>query len=183
MPVPAHSCNLPIQVPPSFLYFAYGSNMSARRLQARTPSATPVGAAELPGYKLVFDKRGRDGSAKADCERTGAPTDLVLGGLYQIKEGERSALDQAEGLGNGYDAVEIVLNTDQGPMRALTYVATDKQPGLVPYGWYMQHVLTGAREFGLPESYTASVAGVASRKDPDAAREASELSIYAESGC
>lgn len=164
----------------TFLYFAYGSNMSARRLQARTPSATPIGAAELSGYKLVFDKWSRDGSAKADCEKTGDPTDIVFGGLYQINASERPALDKAEGLGNGYDAVEIVLKTKQGAVKALTYVATDKRPGLLPYIWYLQHVLSGAKEFGLPENYTTSVASLASQKDPNVTREASELSIYSE---
>jgi hypothetical protein len=66
----------------TFLYFAYGSNMSAPRLRARTPSAEPIGAAKLPGFRLVFDKWGRDDSAKADCEHTDAPDHVVHGGLF-----------------------------------------------------------------------------------------------------
>lgn len=41
-----------------FLYFAYGSNNSPARLRTRTPSAEPIEAARLPGFRLVFDKWG-----------------------------------------------------------------------------------------------------------------------------
>lgn len=163
----------------TFLYFAYGSNMSVRRLQTRTPSASAIGPAEISGYKLVFDKWSRDGSAKADCEKTGNSSDLVLGGLFQIDDSQRSALDKAEGRGMGYDVVDLVVSTAAGPVMALTYVATDKRPGLTPYGWYLEHVLTGAKEFGLPENYIQSIAGLCTQQDPNSAREAKELAIYA----
>jgi gamma-glutamylcyclotransferase len=149
----------------TFLYFAYGSNMSAPRLRARTPSAEPIGAAKLPGFRLVFDKWGRDDSAKADCEHTDAP--------------DRPALDRAEGMGQGYNACEVALKTECGTVTAWTYVATDKRPGLLPYGWYLQHVLIGAKAWWLPHRYITSIASLPSVPDPDSARHAMELSIYA----
>lgn len=161
-----------------FLYFAYGSNLSVPRLRARTPSAEPIGAATLPGFRLVFDKWSRDGSAKADCERTGAPSSVVHGGLFRIDAADRPALDRAEGLGHGYDACEVALETERGTVTAWTYVATDKRPGLLPYSWYLQHVLVGAKTFRLPQRYIASIASLPSVDDPDAARHAMELSIY-----
>lgn len=51
-------------------YFAYGSNMLTERLIARTPSARPVGTSLLPGHRLTFHKRGRDGSGKCDAFET-----------------------------------------------------------------------------------------------------------------
>ena len=36
------------------LYFAYGSNMSTPRLQARLPHARPLGPAWLDGHRLAF---------------------------------------------------------------------------------------------------------------------------------
>jgi hypothetical protein len=162
----------------TFLYFAYGSNLSIQRLRARTPSAEPIGAAELPGFRLVFDKRGRDGSAKADCERTDAPDPVVHGGLFRIHAADRPALDRAEGLGQGYDACEVALKTERGTMTAWTYVATDKRPGLLPYGWYLRHVLIGAEAFRLPSAYVAAIRSLPSMADPDTARHAMELSIY-----
>jgi gamma-glutamylcyclotransferase (GGCT)/AIG2-like uncharacterized protein YtfP len=165
----------------TFLYFAYGSNMSAARLRAadRTPSAQLIGAAHVSGYRLVFDKVGRDGSAKADCERTDAPTDLVHGALFRIDHRDRPALDRAEGLGNGYDASGISVHTDSGAVSALTYLATRKDATLKPLTWYMHHVLQGARQCGLPDAYVAAIEGVAAVRDLDLGRETRELSIYA----
>ncbi|VTU32325.1 gamma-glutamylcyclotransferase family protein [Variovorax sp. PBL-E5] len=164
----------------TFLYFAYGSNMSAPRLLAadRTPSAQWMGAARVAGYRLVFDKVGRDGSGKADCERTGAPTDVVHGALFRIALGDRPALDRAEGLGNGYDAFEIGVDTDSGVASALTYLATRKDAALRPFTWYMHHVLHGARQCGLPSAYIAAIERVTAVRDLDAVRETHELSIY-----
>ena len=72
----------------TFLYFAFGSNMSVLRLRARAPSALPVGQARVKKYRLVLDKWSRDGSAKADCGRTQNPTDKVIGGLYCVDASE-----------------------------------------------------------------------------------------------
>jgi gamma-glutamylcyclotransferase len=53
-------------MPRTSLYFAYGSNMFARRLSARTPSAMRIGTGFVEGRKLTFDKVSTDGSGK--CE-------------------------------------------------------------------------------------------------------------------
>jgi hypothetical protein len=167
--------------PDTFLYFAYGSNMSPERLRAedRTPSAVLLGAGRVSGYRLVFDKIGRDGSAKADCVRTAAPQDVVHGAIYRIARRERPALDAAEGLGRGYDAFDIEVETDAGRISALTYGATHKDAALLPFSWYLQHVLNGAKRCRLPAPYVAAIKRVATIRDPDAEREARELSIYA----
>lgn len=162
----------------TFLYFAYGSNMSIRRLRARTPSAELLGSAKVSGYRLVFDKWSRDGSAKADCHKTGNLTDQVLGALFRIGKNDRAALDTAEGVGNGYDAIEIVVFSAGAAHKVLTYIATDKRPGLQPYAWYIQHVLMGARELGLPADYVADIERIASQVDPLPERHVDELAIY-----
>ena len=163
----------------TFLYFAYGSNMSARRLQARAPSAELIGRAEVMGFRLTFDKFSRrDGSGKADCEKTRDPTDQVLGGLYRVNAADRDALDAAEGAGFGYEATDIVVQSRDGPRRALTYLATDKRPGLTPYTWYLRHVVEGARELGLPMDYVTQIERVPALSDPNPEREAREFAIY-----
>ena len=166
--------------PETFLYFAYGSNMSAERLRVadRTPSAKWIGIGRVTGYRLVFDKVGMDGSGKADCERTAKLRDVVHGALFHIAHGDRPALDRAEGLGNGYDAFDIDVETESGIVQALTYRATRKDATLKPFTWYMQHVLNGARQCGLPQAYVASIESVAAIRDLDVGREARELCIY-----
>ena len=47
-------------------YFAYGSNLVMARLRARVPVFGLIGPARLPAMRLTFDKRGSDGSGKAN---------------------------------------------------------------------------------------------------------------------
>jgi hypothetical protein len=53
----------------SVLYFAYGSNLKWTRMRQRIPSARREAIAFLDRYRLVCNKRGRDGSAKANLVR------------------------------------------------------------------------------------------------------------------
>lgn len=166
-----------------FLYFAYGSNMSSRRLRAanRAPSAVAVSSASLAGYRLVFDKASKDGSSKADCERTGKPHDLVYGALFSISEVDAQALDVAEGaLGAkpGYRRAEVEVMTSAGLQRARTYLAVEKREGLLPYPWYIQHVLAGTMEFALPSDYVERIERQETMPDADANRSDAELAIY-----
>jgi len=163
----------------TFLYFAYGSNMSVRRLRARTPSAVPLGQAHVGGYRLMFNKAGQDGSAKAACEATGDAADRVIGGLFRIDEAERPALDHAEGLGRHYNAVNIDLAGPEGPRQAMTYIAIDRQPGLLPFDWYLTHVLQGTKDFGLPADYVADISRIATQADQRPGYPDKELGIYA----
>ncbi|RQR59360.1 gamma-glutamylcyclotransferase [Burkholderia sp. Bp9125] len=162
-----------------FLYFAYGSNMSVERLVSRTPSARVVAIGYVPGHRLVFDKFSRkDGSGKCDCERTDDGNDSVCGVLYAITETDRRALDKAEGAGYGYEPRQVDVETEQGAVLALTYIATDKRHGLNPYHWYKRHVLAGARQARLPANYIAAIEQVQSIDDPDSERAAQESRIY-----
>ena len=60
-------------------YFAFGSNMSTRRLGARIPEAVALCVGELRAWTLLCNKTGLDGSAKANIERsaTGAVWGVV----------------------------------------------------------------------------------------------------------
>ena len=84
-------------------YFAYGSNMCAGRLQGRVPSATFIRIAKLTGHSFRFHKRSTDGSAKADAFETGNPSDFIWGVIFDIAEAQKPKLNDAEGLGHGYE--------------------------------------------------------------------------------
>lgn len=156
-------------------YFAYGSNMSLRRLQARVPAARPLGTAVLAGHALRFHKAGRDGSAKCDAFHTADVSDAIHGVLFHIDDAGKSVLDRVEGLGAGYDEKQVTLACGT---TAITYVATHIDEGLLPFHWYKQHVLVGAREARLPVDYVGLIECHPSREDPDAARHARETSIH-----
>lgn len=162
----------------TFNYFAYGSNMSTRRLRARTPSARVIGVASLAGRRLAFHKVStKDGSGKCDVIEAGSGS--VTGVLFEIEQGEKADLDRIEGLNHGYREESVTVELASGAIeRATTYVATNTNPELKPFTWYKQHVIEGAREANLPASYIEALEAVPAIKDPDKAREAKELAIY-----
>ncbi len=161
------------------LYFAYGSNMSFKRLAARTPSASLHGVAALPGYRLKFHKSGRDGSAKCDVVASAENQSAVHGVIYRISRTDKAELDKFEGLGRGYDETVITLvDHNEQSVDVNLYIATHTDPLLKPYHWYKQHVLVGAIENGLPTNYIRQIEQVESIADVDSDRHQQELSIY-----
>ena len=148
-------------------YFAYGSNMLRRRLQERVASAVPLGVARLDGYSLRWHKRSKDGSGKCDAYRTDDAADCIWGVLYEMDASDKPVLDGIEGVGVGYDAIEVNGDLDGKVLRACTYVATDIDATLKPYDWYKGLVLAGAKEAGLPEEYITGVEAAGSIEDPD----------------
>lgn len=162
-------------------YFAYGSNMSHARLQARVPSAKPICNAYLPGHALRFHKKGADGSAKCDVVATGCETDRVHGVVFEFHLPEKPMLDFYEGPKYQEALVELVSES-QALLQAYLYVVADKQAytdrHLKPYHWYKHHVVYGARQAGLPADYVANLLAVESVLDENHERTQQELSIY-----
>jgi ribosomal protein S18 acetylase RimI-like enzyme len=127
----------------SFLYFAYGSNLWPPRLRSRCPSTQVVTTARLKGWSLHWDKPSVDGSAKLNIRPEANAS--VTGALYEIEDGERQALDEAEPLYS-----PIVVEVDGG--RALTYTYEGSATEELPYDWYLALVEAGARHHGLDPS-------------------------------
>jgi len=161
-------------------YFSYGSNMSLSRLGKRIKNPTPIGTYSLPMYDLRFHKVSKkDGSGKCDAYFTGSGADIVWGRLYEIDELSKSELDKYEGVGAGYEEKIVkVYGFDGDIVEAITYVATNINESLKPYTWYKTHVLHGARDAALPESYIQKVELIDSIFDSNKAREQDELSVY-----
>jgi gamma-glutamylcyclotransferase len=166
-------------MPGTFLYFAYGSNMFARRLAARTPSAVRITTAFVEGRRLAFDKVSTDGSGKCDIEATGNPANRVYGVLFRIATAEERALDEAEGLGHGYRKDDITVVTSEGTIAAIAYFATEKDPKRRPYDWYKAFVLQGATENALPTAYIELIRAVPSQPDCDTSRRARNEALLA----
>lgn len=161
------------------LYFAYGSNMSTRRIRQRVPSAQVLAVAALDGHRLAFHKLGRDGSAKCDAVTSETGGEQVHGVVYRIDPAHRPWLDAAEGLGSGYEYKTVTVRlTDGGSVSAFTYYATHLDPARKPYAWYKEHVLRGAMEHGLPAPYVDMIAGIPTETDRDPHRRDLELAIY-----
>lgn len=162
------------------LYFAYGSNMSSARLRERVPSAVQKHTGYLKKYAIRFHKVGfRDGSAKCDACETGDPDDYVAGVIYSISPAEKKLLDNAEGLGYGYEIKNVAIKTISGQIvDAFMYYATIIDKSLRPFHWYKHHVIWGAKEHKLPDEYIDRLISVASIDDSDSPRATNELNVY-----
>lgn len=139
-----------------------------------------LGMAILEGYDLRFHKISKlDGSAKCDAMETGDPAHKVFGILFEITESGKLILDRIEGLGHGYNDKNVRVELDNGKsVNAITYYATSIDPELKPFIWYKEHILRGAVENGLPQSYIQKIMDVEAIADPDRLRDAKEMSIY-----
>lgn len=161
-------------MPQALKYFAYGSNLHPHRLRQRVPSCTTIGAATLFGHSLRYHKVGRDDSGKCNVWHTGEASDRVIGVVYEMLAEERPLLDAAEGLGHGYELTEQRV-FGEIEHEVFFYVA---QPAhidddMLPWCWYRDLVLHGARAHGLPADYVASLERAPFKPDPD--RERREL--------
>jgi len=124
----------------SFPYFAYGSNLWVPQLRSRCPSATPRRTAVLDGWRLVCDKPSADGSAKFNIRP--AEGESVAGVIYQIDDGERQKLDEAEPL---YTPIGVDMDGE----RVLTYTFEGEPYRTAPFDWYLAIALAGAAQHGL----------------------------------
>ena len=86
-------------------------------------------------------------------------------------------LDKIEGLGNGYAEREVVVLSESGAaFEAVTYFATNIDASLKPRDWYVEHVLRGAREHGLPPEYISEIEAIEATPDPENYEK--EMAIY-----
>ncbi len=165
---------------PSFLYFAYGSNLLSSRLRERTPSASVVGTGVLRQHALRWHKAATDGSGKCDVVPCGdsASDSQVHGVVWHIHLSDKPALDAAETLGVGYAERQVTIEmSDRRTLQAWAYIALKTDPDSVPYDWYHALVLTGAREHALPHAYLKTLEAVLTKADADAQRAARHFGL------
>ncbi len=119
--------------PEPVIYFAYGSNMSTARLRKRLPSCKAIGIATLPGHSLHFHKRSADKSGKCNAFASG-DDDSVIGVLFSFDPAERAKLDDAEGVGSGYEPVMITVINDKAVSGAPTPSGFQREIGVKTQG-------------------------------------------------
>lgn len=135
-------------------YFAYGSNMDSKQMAGR------VGRCDIEwrtgyvqDYKLVFNKPGRDNSGKANIEP--CPGEVVWGVLYKLTREELEKLDKHEGVGSGdYYRKCLKVTLESGEIVvAECYFACKTRSGLKPNRDYLERIISGGEEHGLPKGY------------------------------
>ena len=135
------------------LYFAYGSNMSPKQMQARCPGARPAGKAELSGWRFIITKRGTANIVPAEGG-------TVIGTLWRCLPHHLAMLDRYEAVRlRIYRRRTVVVRLGEGhAAHAIVYVASLHQPGRARREYLTTAVLPGARAFGLPDAYLAEIA-------------------------
>lgn len=149
-------------------YVAYGSNLHPLRLQQRAPSASPLAVVHLRHQLVTFHKRSNDGSGK--CNLTPDDDSTSYGVLYKMTPHDMTALDAAEGPEYLRQLLQVTIgNKIYTPT---VYIARSESidASLVPYCWYRDLVVQGARYFNFPASYVAALQGVPCTNDPDVTR-------------
>ncbi len=163
----------------SIVYFAYGSNLSRSRIEARLGACLSLGAACLKGYRLRFHKRGVDASGKCNILNVADDRRRVYGGLYRLTASQARDLDKFEG--QGYVRQNVTVLHQQRPLEAYTYIASGHwiDDSLRPYDWYHALVLQGALELGLPGTYVSGISATRFNIDPDPDRRRTNRQLLA----
>ena len=141
---------------PTVWYFAYASNMSQAQMKSRAGHVFEVQAGTLTNYELVFNRKVRGGTATANIRP--APGKRVLGVLFKIPDAAFRNLDRFEGVPQHYRRIEVKVSGSNGhPVNAQVYIATKVEKGLRPAAHYLQTILDGAVEHGLPADYVEEI--------------------------
>jgi len=140
-------------------YFAYGSNMSGARLCERIERPERICVARLAGWRLVYNKPGRDGSGKANLVPDAGAH--VHGVVWSIAQHDWPILDRFE---PGYARTRLAVEAEDDRVHeTLAYLHPTRGPELVPHAWYVQYLIDGAREHGLPDAYLRALKSVPTR--------------------
>ena len=141
-------------------YFAYGSNMDHHQmLVERCPGAKFIAAALLDQHWLFFDGYSAYwAGAVANIDTS--ENDEIWGGLFEITEEHFNRLDEYEGCPKYYTrkSVEVEIIDIKKKVTAWTYYREAHPTGL-PSRRYIDAVLHGAKDCGLPEDYVMSAFG------------------------
>ena len=141
-------------------YFAYGSNMNRAQMRSRAGQILEEQPARLENYEMLFNKKARGGSATANIHP--APGKTVYGVLYKIPEAAFRNLDRYEGVPEHYRRIEVSVTHGAGKkVAAQAYIATKVEKGLRPASHYLQNILDGAAEHGLPAEYIGEIKAAA----------------------
>lgn len=143
-------------------YFAYGSNMFTKQLEERVHRVgLKWNVGVLENYSLQFNKKSSiDQSGKANIVPNGSGK--VWGVLFDLSEDELERLSNFE---KGYrqQTVDVIVTTPPERLKALTFLASAGTPQLNPTRSYLQRIIDGALEHGLPSFYCDRLRATASR--------------------
>ena len=133
----------------TIIYFAYGANLNLRGMQTRCPGRKPLGTGVLPDHRLVF--RGA-----ADIEPIAG--EQVHGALYEITPEHLNSLDRFESYPRLYNRKQVEITNENGEtVTATVYQMTRRNSYSPPNAGYLGIILSGCRQWGIPEAYIRNI--------------------------
>jgi AIG2 family protein len=147
-------------------YFAYGSNMQSATLRGRRGIEYQRAlAARAAGWRLVFDKPPLVPIGQSFANIIPDAGAEVLGVLFEVSEADLQQIDLTEGvLVGNYQRVEATVTPltalPRTPLTAFTLTSDRRDPDLQPSHRYMELLIAGALEHGLPAEYVAFLRSV-----------------------
>ncbi len=151
------------------LYFSYGSNMNSKQLNARCsgkPAALAV--AKLEGHKVAFFGHSKtwDGAVETVIS---APGHEAWGVVYELSLGDRDKLDdyqdiRLDGTGSYFQYPSEVEGADSKRYSVLFYKKDLLGEPQKPSQEYLDFIVEGAVERGLPASYVDELRGIEAQK-------------------
>jgi hypothetical protein len=115
-----------------------------------------LGPAELPDHRVAFLRRSIRWQAGA-ADIVGAPGECVWGVLWELPFGP-GELDAKEAAGDAYRRRPVTVRLDGATVTAMAYEVIEKEAREVPpRREYLELMLAGAREHGLPETWLSRI--------------------------
>jgi hypothetical protein len=141
-------------------YFAYGSNMASATFRGRRGiDCRHACVARLAGWRLVLDKPPLIPVGHSFANIVTDAAAEVWGVLYEVTQEDLDHIDLTEGvLIDNYRRVELPVEPVGGPalaVAAFTLVSDRADATLLPSVRYMNLLISGAEEHGLPAAYVA----------------------------
>ncbi|MBW3564678.1 MAG: gamma-glutamylcyclotransferase [Acidobacteria bacterium] len=117
-------------------------------MRKRCPEARFVSSATLTGWRFLINSNGW-------ATIVPAPEDVVFGCLWILSEADEHRLDSYEDVAGGLYEKTIVFPGPKGD-RAMTYVATNRQPGS-PNPDYLERIIGALENLDAPPEYVSSI--------------------------
>lgn len=135
-------------------YFAYGSNMSRAQMDERCPGACHPVAAVLADHTWICNERGV-------ATVVPVPGRTVHGVMWDVSDAHIISLDRHEGVAAGRyrrATLAVALADSGADVDAVIYIDDSVEPG-PPRPGYLERVVDGATEHGLPDAWLTYLKG------------------------
>lgn len=146
------------------LYFAYGANINRALMHLKCGNPQVLGIARLEGHRVDFFGYSRtwDGAVETVIPDSQS---AVWGVLYRLEAYDWERLDncedaRADGTGEYFHYPVEVSVDGEAPVAATIYKKARLGQPEIPSTQYLNVILEGAREQGLPDEYVAALAAV-----------------------